>query len=407
MMKLDPGTMLVVEAFVLFLVGGLTFLASFQGRRDRTLLWAGCGMWLACAGFLLGVVRGQPQLQFVAVGLANMFLITAHACLWTSLNVFRGRPVAWHWLLAGAAAWLLLYQWPAFRADVDLRVGIYSVLTLFYIVAGLASVWPECRRNPAAASPLLVFLAIHALFYAYRVPGGSLPGAVWPNRPDFGVVMFEGLFFAICLSFGILMMVRARAEQNYRHAALHDALTGLPNRRALFERSAGMLAQARLTGMDVAVLMCDLDWFKQVNDRFGHEAGDRVLVHFAGALRRASGEGRLCARLGGEEFVVIAVGLGPLGAENLAGRIRGGLSSQTHGVPDRLTASVGIACSRQAGYDLDRLLARADQALYAAKTAGRDCIRVWPVAAPAAEAADSVAISRSGSRRAGEHPVDP
>ena len=404
MVNFDPRTMLVVAAFVLFLTGGLTFLAAFQVKRDRTLLWTAAGMWLACLGFLLGVTRGHADLLVLSVIFANMLMITGHACLWTSLRVFAGRPVSWRWLAAGAAVWLMLAQWPRFMADADLRVAIYSVLCLGYIGAALTEIWAEWRRYPRAASPLMAFLIIHGLFYAYRIPPAPPKQIVWQHWPDFALVMFEGLFFAICLSFGVLMMVRARAEQNYRHAALHDALTGLPNRRALFERGQALLAQARASGSDIAVLMCDLDWFKQVNDRFGHEAGDRVLVCFAQVLRQVAGEQTLHARLGGEEFVVVAANLGPLGAQALAARLRSNLSAQAGVLPCRLTVSVGVACSRHVGYDLDRLLARADQALYAAKTAGRDCIRVWPAAGT--ESGSSAAISRSGRRGLGEHPVD-
>lgn len=404
MVNFDPGTMLIVEAFVLFLVGGLTFLAAFQVQRDRTLLWASAGMWLACLGFLLGVMREHADLLAFSIIVTNMLMITGHACLWTSMRVFAGRPVSGYWLVAGAAAWLLAAQWPRFMADVDLRVAVYSMLCLAYIGASLAELRSEWRRHPGAVSPLMGFLTIHGLFYLYRIPATTVKHVAWQNWPDFALVMFEGLFFAICLSFSILMMVRARAEQNYRHAALHDALTSLPNRRALFERGEALLAQARASGADVAVLMCDLDWFKQVNDRFGHEAGDRVLVRFAEVLQQVADDQVLHARLGGEEFVVMATNLGPLGAQDLAARLRSRLSAQSDALPCRLTVSVGIACSRQVGYDLDRLLARADQALYAAKTDGRDCIRMWPVAQ--SESETSAAISRSGRGRLGEHPVD-
>ncbi|WP_323018133.1 GGDEF domain-containing protein [Castellaniella sp.] len=405
MVNFDPRTLLVVEAFVLFLVGGLTFLAAIQGRRERTLLWCATGMWLACLGFLLGVTREYADLLTLSIIVTNMLMITGHACLWISLRVFGGRPVSWRWLGAGALVWLLLCQWPAFLSDTDLRVAAYSVLCLGYLGAALTEVWPEWRRYPGVATPLIVFLAIHALFYLYRIPASPMQPQIWRNWPDFTLVMFEGLFFAISLSFSILMMVRARAERNYRYAALHDVLTGLPNRRALFEQGELLLEQARPSGVDVAVLMCDLDWFKQVNDNFGHEAGDRVLACFAQILSQSVDAQDLRARLGGEEFVVVAANLGPLGAQELATRIRSGLSAQTDSLPCCLTVSVGIACSRQAGYDLDRLLARADQALYAAKTAGRDCIRVWPVA-EAAGHVPSVAVARSRGGRLGEQPVD-
>ncbi|WP_345797034.1 GGDEF domain-containing protein [Castellaniella sp. MT123] len=406
MLNLDPRTMLVVEAFVLLLVGALTFLAAFQGRRDRTLLWAAGGMWLGCLGFLLGALREGPASPLISIVLSNMLLITGHGFLWVSLRVFRGGAVRWSWLLVGAAVWFILCQWPAFLANNDARVVVYSLLSLGYIVAAGVEAWPEWRRDPAPATPLLCVLAAHGLFYLYRAFPHAIHEIAWRSWPDFSLVMLEGLFFAISLSFCILMMVRARAEQRYRYAALHDALTALPNRRALFEQGADLLARARLDGGDVAVLMCDLDWFKQVNDHFGHEAGDRVLIWFACMLRDTVRAGDLCARLGGEEFVILAPDLGPLGAQDLAIRVRRHLSAQMRELPCSLSVSVGIACTRDVGHDLDRLLARADQALYAAKTAGRDCIRLWPSGGWEGIPEPSASVSRGRSEHLGEQPVD-
>lgn len=406
MMTLDPATLLIVVSFVLFLVGGLTFMAAFHAGRDRTLLWTAAGMWLACLGFLLGLIRQQTDWAAAAIIVTNMLFITGHACLWTSLNVFRGRPVAWRWLGAGALVWLLLSLWPPFMLDLGLRVTIYSIVCLGYIGAALVAVWPQRHSSQGAAWPLLSFLSLHGIFYLYRIPGGSLQQKNWLNWPDLTLLMMEALFFSICLPFGVLMMVRARAEQNYRYAALHDALTSLPNRRALFEQGGEVLVRARASHVDVAVLMCDLDWFKSVNDRFGHDAGDQVLVGFARILRQTVGAHGLCARLGGEEFVVVVDGLGSLGAQALAAQIRSGLSEQAASMPCPLTVSIGIASAQTVSYDLDHLLARADQALYAAKISGRDCVRVWPVAVSDEARAASAAVARDGGRGFDQHPVD-
>ncbi|WP_323012300.1 GGDEF domain-containing protein [Castellaniella sp.] len=405
-MTLDPTTMLIIEAFVLFLVGGLTFMAAFQGGRDRTLLWAAVGMWMACLGFFLGAFRGHDAWQTPVIIVSNMLFITSHACLWTSLNIFRGKPVQWLYLGVGAFVWLLLCQWPVFFANANWRTAGYSALSLVYIGACLMAVRPAWHKSNPAALAIVLFLTLHGLFYLYRMVASPLQSAVWRTWPDFALVIFEGLFFAVSMSYGILMMVRAQAEQNYRYAALHDALTKLPNRRALFERGASMLEHARQDHADVAVLMCDLDWFKSVNDRFGHEAGDEVLVCFSQVLRECADKEHLPARLGGEEFTVLAMNLGPLSAQALATRIRMRLADQASRLPCRLTVSIGIACAQQIDYNLDRLLACADQALYAAKVSGRDCVRIWPVQVTQAALDASAAISRDGAGAAPQHPVD-
>lgn len=174
---------------------------------------------------------------------------------------------------------------------------------------------------------------------------------------------------------------RKAAEMRLAHLAAHDALTGLANRSLLQERLNEELAQARETGAGFAVLCLDLDRFKQVNDKLGHEAGDAVLCAAAERFRRASRKADLVARLGGDEFVVVlATTDTPLdAAERLATRI---IDAMRTPIPyDDVTVdvgvSVGIAVASPAvvagGCPLESLLRAGDHALYAAKAKGRAC----------------------------------
>ncbi len=375
MLNLDARTLLIVEAFVLFLVGGLMLLAALQGRRDRTLVWMSAALLMGGVGFLISLVRGNPAWWAWAISVGNMLLLTGHACVWAGLRVFAGKPVRWRGLLAGAAAWLVLCQWPWFMTADRARLIFFSLMSIAYLVAAGREIWPARREDAGSVRPLLIILAAHGLFYLYRMIAGQVPDVSWLRWSDFTLTMLEGILFSISLSFGVLILVRARAERGYRHAALHDALTRLPNRRALFEQGAAVLARAHREGRDMALLMCDLDWFKCINDEHGHDAGDRVLALFADILRARVRAGDLCARIGGEEFVILAPDLGPLGSLDLADRVRRALAEHVSGATGRLSVSIGIACASVDGYDLDRLLASADRALYEAKASGRDCVR--------------------------------
>ncbi len=376
MLNLDARTLLIVEAFVLFLVGGLMLLAALQGRRDRTLLWMSGALLLGGTGFVVSIAREVPGWRDPVIMLSNMLLITGHACVWASLRIYVGRPAHAWVLLAGAAAWFALCLWPWFLAADAARLLVFSLLAIGYLAAAGRTLWPERREDAGSVLPLLIVLIVHGLFYFYRVVSAvRVPGMSWLLWPDFTVTILEGILFAISLSFGVLILVRARAERRYRHAALHDALTLLPNRRALFEQGAAALERAHREGRDMALLMCDLDWFKRINDEHGHDTGDRVLALFADVLRARVRAGDLCARIGGEEFVVLAPDLGPLGTLDLADRIRRALAERASRATGRLSVSIGIACASVDGHDLDRLLACADRALYEAKASGRDCVR--------------------------------
>lgn len=164
-----------------------------------------------------------------------------------------------------------------------------------------------------------------------------------------------------------------------------------------------MLRGARAQGRSVALLMCDLDRFKRINDDCGHEAGDRVLAAFAGVLRHVVRKGDLCARIGGEEFVVLAPGMDAEGALGLAERIRAQLRQCDCQVCEPLSVSIGVVCALRGDGDLGTLLARADRAMYRAKDAGRDRACLW---AEDPEAGVSAAVAGGGGGRAGQHPVD-
>jgi len=165
-----------------------------------------------------------------------------------------------------------------------------------------------------------------------------------------------------------LGMLRIMAETQLQ--ASTDPLTGLMNRRSLENRARAL----RTSGTEFALVMADLDHFKSLNDRSGHETGDRALRVFAETLRDfVRGEDVAC-RFGGEEFVVLLPGIGTHEAIEVIERVRAELARATsRGDVPTFTASYGIAQMSDAE-DFDDLLARADQALFAAKKAGRDCI---------------------------------
>ncbi|HST40383.1 MAG TPA: EAL domain-containing protein [Conexibacter sp.] len=165
---------------------------------------------------------------------------------------------------------------------------------------------------------------------------------------------------------------RHRAHAELKRLATRDTLTGLPNRALLIDRLTQALARARRTGSEAAVVFCDLDHFKLVNDSLGHDVGDWVLREVAGRLAGAVRPGDTVARFGGDEFVVVADGITADGARRLAARLHGALESPLQH-PDSgehlISASLGIAL---AGADLDaqEAVRRADSALYEAKRDG-------------------------------------
>jgi diguanylate cyclase (GGDEF)-like protein len=162
---------------------------------------------------------------------------------------------------------------------------------------------------------------------------------------------------------------------------LTDPLSGCVNRRGFEQELTRAMARASRAASHVALLALDVDHFKDVNDTFGHLVGDGVVREVGTLLRGAARAGDVVARIGGDEFMLLLPDTDEPGALQVAARIRDSFRQrQWDALPEkhRLTASVGAVADRAADADLaEALLARADEALYAAKRSGRDRVFVW------------------------------
>ena len=180
------------------------------------------------------------------------------------------------------------------------------------------------------------------------------------------LILYLGLFRVVA---GASKRLRRHAAEN-KHQALHDALTGLPNRTLFHDRIEQSLKQSRRDRVPGAVLLIDLDRFKEVNDTLGHQKGDLLLKDIGARLQAALRDSDTIARLGGDEFGVLLPTLeSGVGAVSAATKIRAALETDFYidGLPVHVDASIGIALYPQHGQDVDTLLQHADVAMYEAK----------------------------------------
>ena len=171
---------------------------------------------------------------------------------------------------------------------------------------------------------------------------------------------------------------RDQEAQMYQLATT-DSLTGLANHRHFIEQLALEIKRTRRSNASCALLMMDIDHFKAVNDTYGHEAGDAVLVQLTSSMRSTLRDIDTFGRLGGEEFAAVLPGVGVITVMQIAERLRAGVESQvigTHAGDIRVTISIGITLAGGVDDDADALLRRADSAMYQAKNEGRNCIRM-------------------------------
>ncbi len=202
--------------------------------------------------------------------------------------------------------------------------------------------------------------------------------------------MLGTVSIAIALIPAILVPLMVAPPITYRMSVLHhrlylqkklvermaaeDSLTGLANRRAFFTQARYEFLLARRHRQRTSIIMCDIDHFKRINDKYGHTAGDRVIVEVAKAIREEIRESDIAARIGGEEYVIFLYDAGAADATRIAERIRARIAGEDFGrigVPDQVTVSFGVAESPFAA-SVKALMDLADAKLFEAKDNGRN-----------------------------------
>ncbi len=255
----------------------------------------------------------------------------------------------------GAPAWRRVIEQPGCIRlspdDADVQLGPTSG-------AGNRETMLAPIRNEAATAGILV------------IAGRAVGSGTWKQDQ---LTLLETLanHAGVSIQNGRLVEQLRRQAQRHEHEATHDPLTGLANRALFRRRLSEAVQEAARTGDSLAVMIMDLDRFKEVNDTLGHHSGDELLQHIAGRLRRTVGERGLISRLSGDEFAVLLEHVrGPQAPTALATAMAVGLQAPfaIQEMHVDVEASIGIALFPEHGGDADTLLQRADVAMYIAKT---------------------------------------
>jgi diguanylate cyclase (GGDEF)-like protein len=176
-----------------------------------------------------------------------------------------------------------------------------------------------------------------------------------------------------------LALANLMLQRELRQQALRDPLTGLYNRRYFEELAPKILSDAAADGQPASVVAIDIDYFKQVNDRYGHPVGDQVLHAVAQLLQKSAGSGAMACRMGGEEFILVLPRTACAAAAELGEQLRARVATMYKScVPPipAITISAGVAAFPQHGGEIEILVAAADAGLYRAKAAGRNRVVV-------------------------------
>ena len=380
-MTLDRSTLFMV-LIGLCLVSGLGMAMRIRtSPGDRFLAYWIAGLF-AGALALSGLAARSFIPDWLSIAAANALSLVAFSFAWNGLRIFGGRKPLWWVLALGLAIWFGACAIPQFYGSEPYRVALVSLLTTTASLMLVVEVLRNGTEKLPARIPLAALCGVHAVATAVRAGVAltdGLSGVTDLSRPFYTIGLFEPIFVLFGVIVTGLSMMQQRRERMLTHKASHDALTGLLNRGAFAEHAEALILDARLRRFDVAVLVFDIDFFKEINDHYGHAIGDQALVAFAEAMRSSLTPGYPAGRIGGEEFAALVIGVDGDGASLIAERIRSDFARRTATIDAAgitASASAGVSASRDAELGLEELMIRADEALYAAKRAGRDLVRL-------------------------------
>ena len=330
---------------------GLAYLLLANAGRIPTWMSALLGNLLGALSVLLFFVAVRQFLQRPARKWALIAMVIIVSTVGALAGAHYEGATVFNGFVYGVVQ--LLNGWALLRAPRPESARVQRLVALFYLTMG-------------------VVLPLRAAALALEGSGTDyLSKPLTWQEPIYAF----GFLFVIVTNLGFLLMCKMRAEAEVRLQAMTDDMTGLANRRSLEQALDHALATAQRSQRPFAVVMVDLDHFKQINDRFGHSTGDAALADFAERLRAGLRAQDLPFRYGGEEFCVLLPEADSGGAAILAERLRAHVSQAASDGRHATSASFGVA-AWQSGDSADTLMGRADQALYRAKAAGRDRVEV-------------------------------
>jgi diguanylate cyclase (GGDEF)-like protein len=378
--------MIDIKTFMLVLgIGNIGFamlIAGYaRGGKDSAAIrlwkWSKLVQGLA---HLLGWAR--PDLPWPLVGIAGNGALLAGIALEVAAYCVLFGFMRWTRLLYGFAALSIVLVCAA-----RLVGGPPNELTalMSFAIAVLTGAMALILLRPGANGSLLqkIVGAGDAVFFAAMLLRGwsAMSDSTLTPLSATAVQTFAyltGYLLMIVNGFGFLLLYKERDDRTMALLATIDSLTGLVNRRAFFERTARARQFAGRVGKPVALMMLDIDHFKRLNDRFGHACGDEALCAFAATAQATLREHDILGRLGGEEFALVMPGTDLAGACYAAERLRAAVEGAVLACEESsyaLTVSIGVVLVDPQEH-INAALARADRALYQAKSAGRNRVEV-------------------------------
>jgi diguanylate cyclase (GGDEF)-like protein len=329
---------------------------------------------IVCIGSMLAGATGQWSI-FFTIFLPRLLLATGLYLTYVGTQRFFGvTPRLRPWLLTISAMMLAQLWFTFIEPNFHMRLVLSNALAAYLFGAHAYLVIKQGAPTFARVLTIGVLLTM-MMIQTMRL----VTSFIWPLGEDIFakspvqlVFVSSFVFCILLLSISTVLLASERLHAELEHLATHDSLTNAVTRRYISEACEKELERCRRYGRSMAVMLMDMDYFKQVNDTYGHQAGDQVLVNFVTQVNALLRRPDQLGRFGGEEFVVMLPDTALEEALSVAERIRETCAQPAQG--PHCTVSIGVTTYQRANDTVDALLARADTALYQAKAKGRNRI---------------------------------
>ena len=378
-MALDPPTLLILS--IALAAAASSYLAiEWRTVREPSLLFWSAGFATITVGCTLSLLR-MNGLLLIGIWFANGLLITAHWLFLLGVARFTQTQLSRAWYLI-FVIWLSLLLLPSDQLWPKIMLVANSLLIAAVTLRASFLLRPHGRSLRVGAVQLRYVLLGHGVFYVAKAIPALVPGTLIDLAAFRGAIiqisLVEGAMAIMLIALSMTGTERYRREKRIERLAARDPLTGLYNRRALDVRAPRLLAKVS-PARPGALLLIDIDNFKLVNDLYGHNSGDRLLVTLGAMIRSVLPDGALTARLGGDEFVIMLANASEDAVIGLGNTLRDLFSeaaSQSFVTPEAVTLSIGANLYDQAPASLTSLIEQGDTALYESKRSGRNSIRL-------------------------------
>ncbi|WP_010629233.1 diguanylate cyclase [Halomonas sp. KM-1] len=383
-MKLDFFTLYITIVLLSFALAAIWAAIAWQHRTFRVArLWFTACLLIAAGGILLPFQHAS-SIPALPAAVGNSLVILGFWLLWLGIRRFHGQTGGW--ITASAASTLCLLLAIALYGNDEGLALVYAIGQSFPMLMSLLFL---LKRRLCSAGIVISCAGIslglvgHAVIMLMNLWLLLELGAS-PHFTDVAAVTMLGVILSGLLwNFGLAVMTIDRLVTEVTELANVDPLTGAWNRRKFDERLQLENARSMRTGKPYSLMLLDLDHFKSVNDRLGHQGGDQSLVHFVRVVRATLRETDLLARLGGDEFCILMPGTSATQARELGLRIVQTLRDTPLRHGDQqilLSCSIGVSVwMADTAETYDAAMSRADDALYSAKAAGRDSLMLSPL----------------------------